>query len=80
VADYNRFDARGADSDLTVVSVPAALAGRSAIRGNVPAGGFRSCRRRRHPLTSRVDVHEPSAHEFCLADGQPKTIKVARST
>jgi DNA-binding beta-propeller fold protein YncE len=40
VADSNRFDAPGAESDLTVVSAPAALAGRSAILGTIPAGGF----------------------------------------
>jgi DNA-binding beta-propeller fold protein YncE len=40
VADSNRFNASGAHSDLTVVSAPAALAGRSAILGTIPAGSF----------------------------------------
>jgi DNA-binding beta-propeller fold protein YncE len=40
VADSNRFNAPGAHSDLTVVSAPAALAGRSAILGTIPAGSF----------------------------------------
>jgi DNA-binding beta-propeller fold protein YncE len=40
VADSDRFDAAGAVSDLTVVSAPAALAGRSSILGTIPAGGF----------------------------------------
>jgi hypothetical protein len=40
VADSNRFDAAGAVSDLDVVSVADALAGRSAVLGHVTAGGF----------------------------------------
>jgi len=38
VADSNRFPARGAKSSLAVVSVPAALAGRRALLGYLPAG------------------------------------------
>ncbi|HEY6278389.1 MAG TPA: hypothetical protein VIX86_18910 [Streptosporangiaceae bacterium] len=40
VADSNRFGAAGATSGLAVVSVPAALAGRPALLGLVPAGQF----------------------------------------
>jgi DNA-binding beta-propeller fold protein YncE len=40
VADSNRFAARGASSSLAVVSVAKALAGRPAVLGYLPAGGF----------------------------------------
>ena len=40
VADSDRFGAPGAVSGLAVVSVPAALAGRPALLGYLPAGGF----------------------------------------
>jgi DNA-binding beta-propeller fold protein YncE len=40
VADSDRFGAPGAASGLAVVSVPAALAGRPALLGYLPAGGF----------------------------------------
>jgi DNA-binding beta-propeller fold protein YncE len=40
VADSNRFGASGAASDLDVVSVDDALAGRPAVLGHVPAGLF----------------------------------------
>jgi DNA-binding beta-propeller fold protein YncE len=40
VADSNRFGAQGAKSALTVVNVAAALAGRPAILGTIPAGSF----------------------------------------
>jgi DNA-binding beta-propeller fold protein YncE len=40
VADSNRFQATGASSSLALVSVPAALAGRPALTGYLPAGGF----------------------------------------
>jgi hypothetical protein len=40
VADSNRFSAAGANSDLSVVNVAAALAGRPAVTGRIPAGGF----------------------------------------
>lgn len=40
VADSNRYNAPGAQSSLAVVSVPAALAGRPALLGYLPAGGF----------------------------------------
>jgi hypothetical protein len=40
VADSNRFGARGANSDLSVVDVAAALAGKSAVVGLIPAGLF----------------------------------------
>jgi DNA-binding beta-propeller fold protein YncE len=40
VADSNRFGAPGAASSLGVVDVPAALAGRPALLGYLPAGGF----------------------------------------
>jgi DNA-binding beta-propeller fold protein YncE len=40
VADSNRFGAAGATADLTVVSAAAALAGRPAVVGNIPAGLF----------------------------------------
>jgi len=40
VADSNRFGATGASSDLSVVSVPAALAGRPAVLGNLASGQF----------------------------------------
>jgi len=40
VADSNRFQASGASSSLAVVNVPAALAGRPALIGYLPAGGF----------------------------------------
>jgi DNA-binding beta-propeller fold protein YncE len=40
VADSNRFGATGASSDLSVVSVPAALAGRPAVLGDLASGQF----------------------------------------
>ncbi len=40
VADSNRFSAPGATSSLAVVGVAAALAGRPALIGYLPAGGF----------------------------------------
>jgi DNA-binding beta-propeller fold protein YncE len=40
VADSNRFGATGANADLSVVSVPAALAGRPAVLGNLASGQF----------------------------------------
>jgi DNA-binding beta-propeller fold protein YncE len=40
VADSNRFAAPGATSDLSVVDVAAALAGRPAVIGHIPAGQF----------------------------------------
>jgi DNA-binding beta-propeller fold protein YncE len=40
VADSNRFNAAGATSGLCVVDVAAALAGRPALIGYLPAGGF----------------------------------------
>ena len=40
VADSNRFTAAGAASSLAVVSVPRALAGKPALLGYLPAGGF----------------------------------------
>ena len=40
VADSNRFSASGASSSLAVVGVAAALAGRPALLGYLPAGGF----------------------------------------
>ena len=40
VADSNRFGAAGAASSLAVVDVAAALAGRPALLGYFPAGGF----------------------------------------
>jgi DNA-binding beta-propeller fold protein YncE len=40
VADSNRSDAPGAASSLAVVNVAAALAGRAALAGYLPAGEF----------------------------------------
>jgi DNA-binding beta-propeller fold protein YncE len=40
VADSNRFDASGARSALTVIDAAAALAGRPALVGTLPAGAF----------------------------------------
>jgi DNA-binding beta-propeller fold protein YncE len=40
VADSNRFGAAGAHSDLGVVNVAAALAGRPAVTGRIPTGMF----------------------------------------
>jgi DNA-binding beta-propeller fold protein YncE len=40
VADSNRFGAHGATSDLTVVDAAAALAGKPAVVGLIPAGLF----------------------------------------
>jgi DNA-binding beta-propeller fold protein YncE len=40
VADSNRFDAPNATSNLAVVSVPSALAGRPSLVGYLPAGAF----------------------------------------
>ncbi len=40
VADSNRFGASGATADLGVVNVAAALAGRPAVMGVIPAGLF----------------------------------------
>lgn len=40
VADSNRFGVRGATSDLSVVNVAAALAGKPALIGDIPAGQF----------------------------------------
>jgi DNA-binding beta-propeller fold protein YncE len=40
VADSDRFDVRGASASLAVIDVPAALAGRPALLGYLPAGQF----------------------------------------
>ena len=40
VADSDRFSAKGATANLAVVSVSAALAGRPALLGLIPAGAF----------------------------------------
>jgi hypothetical protein len=40
IADSNRFSASGAASSLAAVDVAAALAGRPALLGYLPAGGF----------------------------------------
>lgn len=40
VADSNRFIVRGATASLSVVNVAAALAGRPAVIGSIPAGLF----------------------------------------
>jgi hypothetical protein len=40
VADSNRFRAKGAASNLAVVDVRAALAGRPALLGMIPTGTF----------------------------------------
>ncbi len=40
VADSNRFRAKGAASNLALVAVAAALAGRPALLGLIPAGTF----------------------------------------
>lgn len=40
VADSNRFGATGATSDLSVVNVAAAMAGKPAVLGIIPAGQF----------------------------------------
>jgi DNA-binding beta-propeller fold protein YncE len=40
VADSNRFGARGANADLDVVNVAAALCGRRAVVGHIPSGLF----------------------------------------
>jgi DNA-binding beta-propeller fold protein YncE len=40
IADSNRFSASGATSSLAAVGVAAALAGRPALLGYLPAGGF----------------------------------------
>jgi DNA-binding beta-propeller fold protein YncE len=40
VADSDRFAAKGAASSLAVVDIPSALAGRPALLGYIPGGGF----------------------------------------
>jgi DNA-binding beta-propeller fold protein YncE len=40
VADSDRFDVRGAAASLAVIDAPAALAGRPALLGYLPAGQF----------------------------------------
>jgi DNA-binding beta-propeller fold protein YncE len=40
VGDSDRFDVRGASASLAVIDVPAALAGRPALLGYLPAGQF----------------------------------------
>jgi DNA-binding beta-propeller fold protein YncE len=40
IADSNRFGQQGASSNLAVVNVAAALAGKPALAGYLPAGGF----------------------------------------
>jgi DNA-binding beta-propeller fold protein YncE len=40
VADSDRFSAKGATANLAVVNVSAALAGRPALLGLIPAGAF----------------------------------------
>ncbi len=40
VADSNRFGLRGATADLAIVDPRAALAGKQAVRGEIPTGGF----------------------------------------
>ena len=60
VADSNRFGAAGAASSLAVVSVPQALAGKPALLGYLPAGGFP-----RQMALEPVRA-DPAGHRFLL--------------
>jgi DNA-binding beta-propeller fold protein YncE len=69
VADSNRFQARGAASSLAVVNVGAALAGKPALAGQLPAGGF-----------PREMVPEPDGRVLLVtnyASGQVEAVNVA---
>lgn len=69
VADSNRFGAKGASSTLAVVNVAAALAGKPALAGYLPAGGF-----------PRQMALEPDGRTLLVTDcmsGQLETVDVA---
>jgi DNA-binding beta-propeller fold protein YncE len=69
VADSNRFLARGAASSLAVVNVGAALAGKPALAGLLPAGGL-----------PREMVPEPDGRVLLVtnyASGQVEVVNVA---
>ncbi len=69
VADSNRFGQKGAESSLAVVNVAAALAGKPALAGYLPAGGF-----------PRQMALEPDGRTLLVTDfmsGQLETVDVA---
>jgi DNA-binding beta-propeller fold protein YncE len=70
VADSNRFHAQHARSSLAVVSVPAALAGRPALLGLLPAGGF--------PREMALEPGGRTLLVTCFASGQVEAVDVAR--
>jgi DNA-binding beta-propeller fold protein YncE len=70
IADSNRFHAQHARSSLAVVSVPAALAGRPALLGLLPAGGF--------PREMALEPGGRTLLVTCFASGQVEAVDVAR--
>jgi DNA-binding beta-propeller fold protein YncE len=64
VADSNRFGARGARSELTVVNTAAALAGRPAVAGSLPAGLF-----------PREEAVEPDGHTLLVSNFQSSQLE-----
>jgi hypothetical protein len=70
VADSNRFAAAGARAELTVVNAAAALAGRPAVAGSLPAGRF-----------PREEAVEPGGRTLLVgnvAPGQLEAVDTAR--
>ena len=70
VADSNRFHAPHGSSSLAVVSVPAALAGRPALLGLLPAGGF--------PREMALEPGGRTLLVTCFASGQVEAVDVDR--
>jgi len=69
VADSNRFHAAHASSSLAVISVPAALAGRPALLGLLPAGGF--------PREMALAPGGKTLLVTCFTSGQVEAVDVA---
>jgi DNA-binding beta-propeller fold protein YncE len=69
VADSNRFGRRGDHSELTVVNAAAALAGRPAIAGSLPAGAF-----------PREEAVVPDGHTLLVGNFQSGQLEAVDTT
>ncbi len=69
VADSNRFGAPGAHAELTVVNAAAALAGRPAVAGSLPAGLF-----------PREEAAEPGGRTLLVANNQSGQLEAVDTT
>jgi len=69
VADSNASDKRGESSNLAVVNVAAALAGRPALAGYLPAGGF-----------PRQMALEPDGHTLLVTDFTAQQLEAVNVT